>query len=100
MWGPADRSVLTPVAGGVTAPRGFRAAGVAAGLKASGKRDLALVVADGPAGCAVTTTTNQVKAAPCLVTEEHARNGRARAVVVNAGNANACTGDQGMADAR
>ncbi|MBW3620469.1 MAG: bifunctional glutamate N-acetyltransferase/amino-acid acetyltransferase ArgJ [Actinobacteria bacterium] len=92
--------MLRPVAGGVTAARGFRAGGVAAGLKPSGRRDLALVVADAPAGCAVTTTTNQVKAAPCVVTEEHARNGRARAVVVNAGNANACTGDRGLADAR
>jgi glutamate N-acetyltransferase/amino-acid N-acetyltransferase len=99
-WGPADRSGLTPVEGGVTAARGFRAGGIAAGLKASGSRDLAIVLADGPAACAVSTTTNLVKAAPCVVTEEHARNGRARAVVVNAGNANACTGDQGMADAR
>ncbi len=99
-WGPIDRTGLTPVEGGITAAGGFRAAGIAAGLKPSGKPDLALVLADGAASCAVSTTTNLVKAAPCVVTEEHARNGRARAVVVNAGNANACTGEQGMADAR
>jgi glutamate N-acetyltransferase/amino-acid N-acetyltransferase len=99
-WGPADRGVLTRVEGGVTAALGFAAGGIAAGLKPSGRRDLALVLADRPAGCAVSTTTNLVKAAPCLVSEEHARNGRARAVVVNAGNANACTGEQGLADAR
>jgi glutamate N-acetyltransferase/amino-acid N-acetyltransferase len=99
-WGPRDRSGLTPVPGGVTAAAGFRAGGVAVGLKPSGRPDLALIVAEGPAGCAVVTTTNQVKAAPCLVTEEHARNGRARSIVVNAGYANACTGDQGLADAR
>lgn len=99
-WGPTDRSHLTPIEGGITAAGGFRAGGIAAGLKPSGKRDLALVLADGPAACAVSTTTNLVKAAPCVVTEEHARNGRARAIVVNAGNANACTGEQGMTDAR
>ncbi|MFP5310049.1 MAG: bifunctional glutamate N-acetyltransferase/amino-acid acetyltransferase ArgJ [Actinomycetes bacterium] len=98
-FGPTDRSALTPVPGGVTAARGFRAGGVAAGLKPSGKPDLALVVAEDTAGAAVVTTTNLVKAAPCVLTERHAANGRARAVVVNAGNANACTGDRGMDDA-
>lgn len=85
--------------GGVTAPAGFRAAGVAAGLKQSGKPDLALVVSDERAGAAAVTTSNQVKAAPCVVTERHVADGHARAVVVNAGNANACTGDAGMAAA-
>lgn len=81
--------------GGVTAPAGFRASGTAAGLKESGRPDLALVVADERAGVAAVTTTNQVRAAPCLVTDRHAADGQARAVVVNAGNANACTGEAG-----
>ncbi|MGH3441324.1 MAG: bifunctional glutamate N-acetyltransferase/amino-acid acetyltransferase ArgJ [Nitriliruptorales bacterium] len=98
-WGPADRDVLEPVPGGVTAASGFRAAGIAAGLKPSGRPDLALVAADGPATAAATTTTNRVKAAPCVVTEDHVADGSARAVVVNAGNANACTGPQGTEDA-
>ena len=99
-WGPTDRSALTPVDGGVSAVDGVRAAGVAAGLKDSGGLDLALIDVGTPVAVAVTTTTNLVKAAPCVVTEQHAADGRARAVVVNAGNANACTGERGMADAR
>lgn len=91
----SDHVTVLP-GGGVTAPAGFRASGVAAGLKESGKPDLALVVADERAGAAAVTTTNQVKAAPCVVTERHVADGSARVVVVNAGNANACTGDAGM----
>lgn len=99
-WGPTDRSGLTALPGGVTAVDGIRAAGVVAGLKPSGAPDLALVDAGAPVAVAVTTTTNLVKAAPCVVTEQHAADGRARAVVVNAGNANACTGTRGLDDAR
>ena len=100
-FGPRDRSALTPLpGGGVCAPTGVRAAGGAAGLKPSGRPDLALVVADQLSGAAATTTTNQVKAAPCVVTEEHVAAGQARAVVVNAGSANACTGDVGLDHAR
>jgi glutamate N-acetyltransferase / amino-acid N-acetyltransferase len=99
-WGPADRSGLEPVLGGVTAIGGIQAAGVVAGLKPSGNLDLALIDAGAPVAVAVTTTTNLVKAAPCIVTEEHAGNGWARAVVINAGNANACTGERGLDDAR
>lgn len=99
-FGPTDRSGLTRLDGGVTAAPGFRAGGVAIGLKPSGKPDLALVTSDGLATCAVATTTNLVKAAPCVVTERNAADGRARAVVINAGNANACTGDRGLRDAR
>lgn len=98
-WGPTDRSALTSVDGGITAVDGIRAAGIVAGLKDSGAPDLALVDAGGPVGAAATTTTNRVKAAPCVVTERHVADGRARAVVVNAGNANACTGERGLADA-
>jgi glutamate N-acetyltransferase / amino-acid N-acetyltransferase len=84
---------------GVTAPLGFKAAAVAAGIKAQGL-DLALLVAD--AGCTVAAvfTTNRAQAAPVLVSREHVASGRARAVVVNAGCANAATGAAGLADAR
>jgi glutamate N-acetyltransferase/amino-acid N-acetyltransferase len=83
----------------VTAPRGFRAAGVAAGIK-PGRPDLALIVADAPCAAAAVFTTNRAQAAPILVSKEHVAGGRARAVVVNAGCANAGTGALGLADAR
>jgi glutamate N-acetyltransferase / amino-acid N-acetyltransferase len=92
-FGPDDRRGLTAVAGGVTAPAGFRAGGTVSGVKPSGAPDLALVAADAPASVAVVTTTNQVKASSCRLSERHAADGRARAVLVNAGNANVCTPD-------
>ena len=100
VWGPSDRSGLTPRDGGVTAAAGFRAGATAAGLKPSGRPDLALVAAGQEAGAAMVSTTNQVLAAPNVVSGQHVRDGRARAVVINAGNANACTGDRGLEDAR
>jgi glutamate N-acetyltransferase/amino-acid N-acetyltransferase len=85
--------------GGITAPKGFRAAGVHCGVKKS-KKDLCLVVSDFPAAGAVVLTTNKVQAAPVLVTREQMERSRAfRAIVVNSGNANACTGERGMSDA-
>ena len=86
------------VTGGVTAPAGYRAAGVACGIKASGKPDLALLVSDTPAAAAAVFTTNVAQAAPILVSREHLRRsgGRAAAVVVNSGCANACTGPDGF----
>ena len=92
----------TLVSGGVATPRGFRAAGISAGIKASGNPDLMLLVADAPAQVAAVFTTNKVIAAPVIVSKEHlARSGgTARAIVVNSGCANACTGDQGLRDAR
>ncbi len=86
---------------GVTTPRGFRAAGVSAGIKARGL-DLALIVSDGLATAAAVFTTNLAQAAPVLVSKDHlARSGgQARAIVVNSGCANACTGDEGLAAAR
>ncbi|MCA1583799.1 MAG: bifunctional glutamate N-acetyltransferase/amino-acid acetyltransferase ArgJ [Acidobacteria bacterium] len=95
-------SQLQAIEGGVTAPRGFSAAGVACGIKASGKPDLALIVADVRASAAAIFTTNQAQAAPLLVCREHIERtaGRARAIVTNSGCANACTGARGMADAR
>ncbi|GAA4473308.1 bifunctional glutamate N-acetyltransferase/amino-acid acetyltransferase ArgJ [Phytohabitans houttuyneae] len=83
---------------GVTAPKGFRASGVAAGLKTSGL-DVALVVNDGPLDAAAGVfTTNRVKAAPVLWSQQVLRAGAARAVVLNSGGANACTGPKGFQD--
>ena len=83
----------------VTAPRGFRAAGVAAGLKDSGLPDVALVVNDGPsAACAGVFTANRVQAAPVLWSRQVVAGGAVEAVVLNAGGANACTGPDGFAD--
>jgi glutamate N-acetyltransferase / amino-acid N-acetyltransferase len=81
----------------VVAPRGFRAAGIAAGIKASGNPDLALVVNDGPRhDAAAVFTRNKVKAAPVLWSEQVLATGRLRAVVLNSGGANACTGHEGF----
>jgi len=87
------------VSKGVTAPLGFRAAGVASGIKPD-RLDLALVAADATCTAAGVFTTNLAKAAPVLVSAEHLESGRARAIVVNAGCANAATGEGGLADAR
>jgi glutamate N-acetyltransferase / amino-acid N-acetyltransferase len=92
-WGPPDRTGLHEIRGGVTAAPGFAAGGIVSGVKASGRADLALVVADGPASVVALTTTNRVKAPACRITERHAADGTARAVVVNSGNANVCTPD-------
>jgi glutamate N-acetyltransferase/amino-acid N-acetyltransferase len=83
----------------VTAAQGFRAAGVAAGIKPSGAPDLALVVNDGPSDVAAAVfTANRVKAAPVLWSQQAVADGRLRAVVLNSGGANACTGPDGFAD--
>jgi len=83
----------------VTAAQGFRAAGVAAGLKPSGRPDVALVVNDGPSfSAAGVFTSNRVKAAPVLWSEQVVQGGRLRAVVLNSGGANACTGPAGFQD--
>jgi glutamate N-acetyltransferase/amino-acid N-acetyltransferase len=90
------------IQGGVTVPRGFRAVGTSAGIKANGGLDLALLVSDVPAQAAAVFTTNLAIAAPVVVSREHlARSGgAARAVIVNSGCANACTGDEGLQAAR
>jgi glutamate N-acetyltransferase / amino-acid N-acetyltransferase len=86
-------------AGGVTAPRGFRASGVTAGLKASGAPDVAVVVNDGPElSAAAVLTANRVKAAPVRWTAEVVTDGVLRGVVLNSGGANACTGPAGYGD--
>ncbi len=90
------------VEGGVTFPAGFSAGAVYAGVKTPGpgKLDLAILASDRPAVTAGIFTTNAFCAAPVVVTRERVAARRARAVIVNAGNANACTGEQGLADAR
>jgi glutamate N-acetyltransferase/amino-acid N-acetyltransferase len=92
---------LETIGGGVCAPAGVRAAGVACGIKPAGL-DLALVAAGGTASAAGLFTTNRAAAAPVVVSREHlaATGGRARAIVANSGCANACTGHQGMQAAR
>lgn len=76
--------------------RGFRFSGISANIKKNGRRDLALAVADEPAVAAAVFTRNLVRAAPVVVAERRCRAGRARAVLVNSGNANACTGEAGL----
>src|ERR1700675_713471 len=97
------------VPGSICAPRGFKCAAVFCDIKKLGtgkgsdkgqKRDLALIVSDAPAAVAGMFTTNQVCAAPVKISRLRAGKKVARAIVVNSGNANACTGHQGMADAR
>jgi glutamate N-acetyltransferase / amino-acid N-acetyltransferase len=94
-------SKVATIPGGVTTPRGFRAAGVSAGIKANGNPDLTLLAVDAPAQAAAVFTTNKVVAAAVSVSKEHLRRSGAvvRAIVVNSGCANACTGDAGAADA-
>ena len=83
----------------VTAPLGFRAAGVPAGLKPSGQPDVAVVLNDGPSrSAAAVFTTNRVQAAPVTWTRQVVKDGRVRAVVLNSGGANACTGSPGFQD--
>jgi glutamate N-acetyltransferase / amino-acid N-acetyltransferase len=86
--------------GGITAVPGFLAGGVTAGIKPSGKKDLALIHSPTPARSAAVFTTNQVKGAPVLVSMEHARSGAAQAIVASSGCSNVCTGERGVKDAR
>jgi glutamate N-acetyltransferase/amino-acid N-acetyltransferase len=100
---------LKIVEGSIVAPQGFLASGVFCDIKRLGtgkgsqkgkKRDLALIVSEVPATVAGMFTTNQVCAAPVKLCVERVKKGRAQAIVVNSGNANACTGKQGIKDAR
>src|SRR5947208_16891192 len=97
------------IPGSICAPHGFKCAAVCCDIKKLGtgkgsekgqKRDLALIVSDIPAVVAGVFTTNQVCAAPVKISRQHARKELARAIVVNSGNANACTGLQGLRDAQ
>ncbi|MFC1549430.1 bifunctional glutamate N-acetyltransferase/amino-acid acetyltransferase ArgJ [Nitrospirota bacterium] len=84
----------------IRTPKGFNISVAAAGIKSPGRNDMALIYTERPATIAASFTTSKVKAAPILLDMVNARQGRAHAVVVNSGNANACTGRQGMLDAR
>ncbi|MCA1563742.1 MAG: bifunctional glutamate N-acetyltransferase/amino-acid acetyltransferase ArgJ [Acidobacteria bacterium] len=92
---------LRETGGGITAPSGFTAAGVSCGIKANGKPDLAIVSSDGLASAAAVFTTNQAQAAPIVISRDHLQRsgGHVRAIVVNSGCANACTGADGIAHA-
>ena len=85
---------------GITAPLGFRAAGLHCGIKKRGMLDLALIVSEHAGPIAGVFTSNLVVAAPVTLDRQHLRHGVGRAILVNSGNANACTGRQGMAAAR
>src|SRR5207244_2229528 len=102
------KAKLRKVPGSIVAPKGLLASGVFCNIKRHGtgkgsakgrKRDLALIVSEVPATVAGMFTTNQICAAPVKVCRERVRKGRAQAIVVNSGNANACTGAQGLRDA-
>jgi len=90
---------MQEIKGGITTPRGFQAAGVRCGLKKS-KKDLALLFSEIPARATALFTTNRIQAAPLKITREHLQGGRAQAIIINSGNANACTGSKGLDDAR
>jgi glutamate N-acetyltransferase/amino-acid N-acetyltransferase len=103
------KKTFKEIPGSIVAPKGFRASGVFCDIKKLGtgkgsnkgpKRDLALIVSETPATVAGMFTTNQVCAAPVKICVERMKRGTAQVVVVNSGNANACTGKQGLADAR
>ena len=92
---------MTEVKGGVCAPKGFLAGGVRCGIKPSSqKKDLALIYSKSPCAAAAMFTTNKVKAASVIVSKENIADGKLRAVIANSGNANACTGAEGMESAR
>lgn len=93
MFDHLDITGLEKIDGHVTTAAGFVAAGATTGVKASGKPDLALIVATHTATVAAITTNNQTKAPACVITDRHAATGTGRAVVINSGNANLCTAD-------
>src|SRR5262245_64383997 len=88
------------IEGGITAVPGILASGIAAGIKPSGRKDLALIYSSSPASAAAVFTQNQVKGAPVTVSQEHMRDGRAQAILASSGCSNVCTGEQGVKDAR
>jgi glutamate N-acetyltransferase/amino-acid N-acetyltransferase len=103
----SDENNFKTISGSICAPRGFKAAAVFCDIKKFGtgkgsekgqKRDLALIVSDVPAAVAGMFTTNQVCAAPVKISASRAAKNFARVIIVNSGNANACTGRQGLRD--
>ena len=93
-------SAVRFITGGVCSAKGFRAAGVAAEIKYKGRNDVALLVADAPCAAAAVFTTNRVAAAPVLYDREIVKGGKVQAILANSGCANACTGEQGLKDAK
>ena len=91
---------MKQISGGITAVPGIRASGVHGGLKSDNQKDVALIVADSPAVAAGVFTRNRVCAATVLLSREHLKDPVAQAIVVNSGNANACTGEPGLDNAR
>ena len=92
--------MTTIISGGVTAPKGFKAAGVSCGLKDNNNKDLAIISSDDMAIAAGVFTKNVVKGHSLQLTMEHIKNGCAKAVVINSGNANACVGEGGLKNAK
>src|SRR3990167_3055649 len=88
------------IPGSITSPAGYRASGMACGIKKSGKPDLALIYSEISAVCAGVFTKNSIKAAPLIVSMEHLRNNSAQAIIINSGNANCFTGKFGLLYAR
>lgn len=91
---------MKTISGGVTAPRGFKAAGISCGIKKNQQPDLALIYSEVPAEAAGIFTTNQVQAAPVILSKEYLKKGKAQAIIANSGNANACVGAVGLEAAR
>lgn len=91
---------MKKIEGWVTAPKGFVAAGVKAGLKGSGNHDVAIIFSETPAACGAVFTQNKMCAAPVLVSREVNKGAYAQAILVNSGCANACTGIRGLEDAK
>lgn len=91
---------MKTISGGVTAPQGFKAGGLACGIKKNKSSDLAIVYSEVPAVAAGIFTTNRVQAAPVILSKEYLEKGKAQAIIANSGNANACLGAIGMEAAR
>ncbi len=87
------------LSGGITAVPGFLASGVYAGIKKIEKKDLALIFSERPCSAAMTLTSNEIKGAPLLINQKHIKKGAGQAIIANSGNANTCTGKQGLRDA-
>lgn len=91
---------MKAIEGFIAEPQGFLASGICAGIKASGKEDIAIISSTVPAAVGAVFTQNKMAAAPVLISRKHAQNDYVRAIVINSGCANACTGPQGMMDAQ
>jgi len=94
-----DDKKVSVIDGGVTAPKGFKAGTAACAIKAPDRKDLVLIASDIPAVCAGMFTKNRVKGSPVLISREHVKNGKARAIIANSGNANVCNGEEGIESA-